>query len=250
MSGAHLGVLSGDIRPIFAAIRSLPISGQPGKTPPPQQPQQPPALPFITISRQAGAGGHSLAKCLVDRMNMLDPGEQPWTSWDRELVEKVAADHHISKKLIESMEESNHSWFEEFLAGLSFNGSEQFVSETKVYQRVAVTIRTLAQAGRVAIVGRGGMYLTRNMPGGVHIRLVAPLDYRIDHMAKLSNVSRETAAAQVRQLDRNRETFYGRFWPRETLAPENFTMVLNTASLSDERMVDCIVPLIPAMAAR
>lgn len=40
-------------------------------------------LPFITISRQAGAGGRSLAQRLVERLNELEPDDRPWSAWER-----------------------------------------------------------------------------------------------------------------------------------------------------------------------
>ena len=50
--------------------------------------------PFVTISRQAGAGGHSLANVLIDRFH-----EQPdkelfgdWEMFDQKLVAMVADD--------------------------------------------------------------------------------------------------------------------------------------------------------------
>src|SRR5687768_9533551 len=60
-------------------------------------------LPFVTVSRQAGAGGRTFAKLLVERLNALDGSERPWAVWDRELVEKVAADHHIPEAVVEQL---------------------------------------------------------------------------------------------------------------------------------------------------
>src|SRR5687767_1330894 len=65
--------------------------------------------PFITISRQAGAGGRSLAKQLADRLNSIDPGELPWTTWDNELVEKVASEHYVSPSRVEALEDERPS---------------------------------------------------------------------------------------------------------------------------------------------
>src|SRR5687768_505403 len=68
-----------------------------------------PHVPFVTISRQCGAGGKSLAEALVKRLNASSTGPNTWTSWDRELVEKVATDHHISQELIDAVTETGRS---------------------------------------------------------------------------------------------------------------------------------------------
>lgn len=195
-------------------------------------------VPFVTISREAGAGGWSLAERLAEHLNVVDPGEQPWTAWDRELVEKVAADHHISAAMIESMEDRGHTWFEEFLGGLKVVGHEP--SEFEVYFRTATTIRALAEMGRTIIVGCGGRFITAAMPGGLHVRLIAPLEYRISCMARHLNISREAAAAKVRDVDHNRAAFYRRYWPGRPLVPEAFAMTLNTAAIDEARLVMCV----------
>ena len=206
--------------------------------------------PFVTISRQAGAGGRSLARVLADRLNQLDPADHPWTVWDRELVEKVAQEEHIPVSLVESLEIEGprRSVFQDFLASLSARNDAADLDEFQVYRRVAHAVRGLARAGRAIIVGRGGVYATADLPGGVHVRLVAPLQDRVTQMAGVLGVSEEEAAAEVRRLDRHRETFHRRYWHDRALLPEIFTLTLNTAALGDQQMVDCVLPLIPRAA--
>jgi len=196
--------------------------------------------PFITISRQPGAGAWTLAQQLVDALDADDRGGRSWTCWDRELVEKVAAEHHLSQRLIESLEDANHSWFTDFLGSLSFRDEPTVADADKAYARVAGTIRALAQAGRSVIVGLGGVFLTRRMPGGIHLRLVAPLDYRVNFLARLYGISNDQAAVRARDMERNRHAFYKRHWPNETLAADTFTLTLNTAAIPLAGMIDVV----------
>lgn len=202
---------------------------------------RPSGIPFVTISREGGAGGRTLGLRLVDRLNALDPGSEPWALWDRELVEKVSADHHIALELVESLGETHHGWMEEFLSSLSQVGD---IDEAKVYRRVAMTIRSLAHRGRCVIVGRGGVHITRQMPGGVHVRLVAPFEDRVSFMVRQHAMTREAAAEHVRELDRNRKAFFRRYWPNAALDPDVFTITLNTGKLNESRAVECLLPLI------
>jgi cytidylate kinase len=134
-----------------------------------------PPQPFVTISRQAGAGGRTLARALAERLNATDPVDRPWTVWDRELVEKVAREEHIPVSLVETLETEGprRSAFAEFLASLSAkNDPAADLDEYQVYRRVAHAARAIARAGRAILVGRGGVYATHDLPGGVHVRLV------------------------------------------------------------------------------
>ena len=203
-----------------------------------------PPVPFITISRQAGAGAGSLAKALQERLSEID--RHPWNTWDRELVEKIGREPHISAAVIESLEtdEPHPSWFADFLSGLGSAEPGSYLAEAHLFRRVASTVRALALMGRCILVGCGSVYATADLAGGVHLRLVAPLTHRIEYMARLQNISLKEAAMVVSRIDKHREAFHQRYWPEKALLPEIFTLTLNTAKIEEPRMVDCTVPLI------
>lgn len=227
---------SGAISSVLAAIKATPIALRHVDAG-----QRETFVPFVTISRQGGAGGHTIGQLLVTRLNELDPSERPWTLWDRQLVEKIVADHNVERDLVEHLGESNRTWMEDFLAGLAFDVGQ---TEARVYQYVATTMRALAHQGRVVLVGRGSVYITRHMPGGVHLRLVAPVEFRVSAMAKQLNMTMEAAAAHVHQLDKMRDAFYRRYWPRQVVANEAFSLTINTAMVDETRAVECALPLI------
>lgn len=206
-----------------------------------------PPQPFVTISRQAGAGGRTLARALAERLNEADPSDRPWAAWDGELVEKVAAEQRIPVSLIESLdlEGPRRTMFQEFLESLLSQKPQNALDEFQVYRVVARTVRALARAGRSIVVGRGGVYATSDLRGGVHLRLVAPLQDRVRHMAGLLNVPERQAAKEVERIDRHREAFHRRYWRDKALLPEIFTLTLNTAAVSERQMVECVLPLVP-----
>jgi cytidylate kinase len=209
-----------------------------------------PTWPFVTISRQAGAGGVTFSRHLADHMNqrLPPPHEHPWQSLDHELVERIAADHHLSTDLIESLEKSSHTWISEFFDGLSH--SDQSPSELHVFRRVVQTVRALARAGRVIMVGLGCVLITRDMPWGVHVRLVAPLEWRIKNLARLKNISEKEAREAVVVRDRDREAYLAKFWPeQQPLRPDLFHLTLNSSQMSELEMTEAVAPLIHETAA-
>ena len=229
----------GKLSPIVAAVRSHVHTV--GERPTSAQPSP----PFVTISREAGAGGRTLMRRLVARLNDIDPpglGQTPWTGFDKELVEKVSQDHNLHKTLVDMLGEQCHSWLYDVFAGLSAQ-----TTETQVYRRVAETIRGLAQGGRAVIVGRGGVFITQNMPRGVHLQIVAPFEHRVEQMARVLDCDHKHAANEVRRIDQNRTSFYKRYWPDTPLCPSIFTATFNSAAISEEKMVEAVLPLIPGL---
>ena len=204
-----------------------------------------PPRPFVTISRQAWAGGQPFGYALRDRLNSEVPEEGPrWTYWDDELVQKVSRDHALAQAYVAALEDQPHGWFAEFLGGLSFGGHDSRPDEFKVYRRVASTIRALARAGHAIIVGRGGAFIAGDLPGGVHLRLVAPFAFRARLMSQHMNVSQRAGADAVAEIDQNRSAFFRRYWPGKSTDAESFTMTLNSSKMSIPQMVACVAPML------
>jgi cytidylate kinase len=210
----------------------------------------PPKIPpaghqvFVTVSRQHGAGGTTFSHHLAERLNAHAPAD--WSAWDHELIQKVSAQEKIAAQIVEMVETRPHSWLDVMLQGISPSDAAAHTDEFHVYKRTCAAIRALANTGHTVIVGQGGRYVAADLPGGIHIRLVAPLEHRIRYIAKKNAIAFHEAAAQVEELDRNRARFFARYWPGKTLTPETFTMTLNAEAMSVNEMVDCVLPLVLA----
>lgn len=235
---------TGHVAAIVGAIRSSTRTGSGSPVPSPVTPS-----PFVTISRQAGTGGRALGHALARHLSQRDHCD--WTCYDRELVEKVAVDHRIERTLVESLEDASHSWVKDFIVstavtgpghGFTTAGSEEF----KVFRRVAMTIRAIAQTGHAIVVGRGGVFVTRNLPDahGVHLRLIAPFEHRVAEYARHYDATPDAAAAAVRRLDANRAAFFKRYWPAGRLDPLTFTATFNTAQIDEQALVHAAAALI------
>lgn len=197
--------------------------------------------PFVTILREAGAGGSSVAQALATALNARERTHD-WQAFDRELVERVAEDHEISAALVERLEEKSHTWLDKLLhTGPS--------SEFGVYRRVAGTIRALAEVGGAIIVGRGGVFITRDLPAGIHVRLVAPREWRVRRVAATRGVPLKDADRKVRETEERRAAFYRSRWPDKDIAAEHFDLTINMARVEPERVVKALVAVVPPLAS-
>jgi hypothetical protein len=204
--------------------------------------------PFLTITSQSGTGESELAQRLTRTLNRLDPADRPWHSFDRDLIEAIADDREIARSVAVPLEDQPHPWLRDVFADLFLHGLEK--EEPVAYRAVAATIASMARVGRVVILGRGGAFVTQDMPGGVHVYLVAPEDYRSDQLARRHGLTLAAARKRVRELDANRQAFHHRRWPHKPLVPEAFTVTLNVAKLTLDQRVDMLLPLIPLKTSR
>jgi hypothetical protein len=88
------------------------------------------------------------------------------------------------------------------------------------------------------------VFVTEDIPGGVHVRLVAPLEHRVAQFAKERALPLERARAEVHRIEREREAFYHRFFPDKPIAPEQFTITLNTAVISEAKQAAAVIALL------
>ncbi|MFA7229159.1 MAG: cytidylate kinase family protein, partial [Melioribacteraceae bacterium] len=146
--------------------------------------------PVITISRETGVGAASICEKLTGYFNRHAVDDyNDWTYFDRDLIEKIMEDHHLPehfrKFLLEEKPTKVDSWFGEILG----------ISPSKIYllHKTTHTIMKLAEFGNAIIVGRGSNIILSRKANAFHIRLVAPLNFRIENAMRLYNVDHKTS---------------------------------------------------------
>lgn len=204
------------------------------------------APPFVTISRQIGIRFPSLPQLVAKALSATPSTNQPaWSAWDREIIAKAVAEHDVPEQTIEYVEQSGYSWLDTFVSGLG-----GFPDEFAIVHRLRDTVQRLAAQGHVVLVGHGAVFMTRDMPGGIHIRLVAPLRQRTENLARSLQVPFSEAAERLKLMQRNWTAYLRRFWPTQSLAPETFAATFNAAALDQTHLVRCIVSVAVNPAAQ
>ena len=135
----------------------------------------------VTISRQAGCGAVIIAEKLAQYLQHHSPQDDAkWTVFDRGLMDKVLADHQLPKYLAQFLPEDRVSQIEDTLADIfGVHPPTQ-----KVVQQTAETLLQLAELGNAILIGRAGNIVTAKLPKVLHVRLVAPLDDRIERICR------------------------------------------------------------------
>lgn len=198
--------------------------------------------PFITISRQAGAGGHTLAETLMKRLHAerADPLYANWQVFDQELCRRVADDPALRVSLTHLIEERYRGAVEDYLVQAVVGTSPQL----KVHQAVFRVITGLAAVGKAVIVGRGANFLTRGYPRGVHVRLVAPLEKRIAVFSEQNRLSRKEARARIETIDRDRARMIRDYFSADIDDPLHYDAVWNTGSASIDFIAVALVEMV------
>jgi len=202
--------------------------------------------PFVTISRQAGAGGHALAEVLTKKIEEhgSDPLFSNWQTLDHELCQQVADDPKLTVSLGDLLEERYLSSIEDYFLQAIAGESPQIL----VHRAVFKIIRSVAAVGKAVIVGRGGNFITRGYPRAIHIRLVAPLEDRIFSTAKRLSITEEEAKVRIGEIDRDRAKLIKNYFKADINDPMGYDAVWNTGSCSIEFIAAAIIEMIKRKA--
>ncbi|MBI5767138.1 MAG: cytidylate kinase-like family protein [Verrucomicrobia bacterium] len=185
--------------------------------------------PFITLSRETGAGATTLGRELIPFLNRQFGGDDTsWVFLDRDLLTHALTQHQLPERLAEYLPEDRISEIRSAIGELV----GLHPSLWQLEQKVTETILQLAHVGHVIFAGRASHLITRNVPGGLHLRLVAARETRIPRIAALLRCTPELAAAHIDKNDAARRRFVRTHFGREIDDPHLYDLVLNTDYIS------------------
>lgn len=188
--------------------------------------------PAVTISRQTGVGAHAVAEQLAAYLQTHGPkSDVPWTVFDRELVEKVLEEHNLPKEFARFMPEDRISRLDDLMEELL----GLHPPSSLLVRQTTETILHLAELGRVILLGRGANIITRKLPNVFHVRLVAPLEQRVAHVAEVQRLSRRAAEQVVAKEDRGRARYLRRYFGANVEDPLLYDLTINTERVTFEQ---------------
>ena len=191
----------------------------------------------VTFSRQTGCGAHTVAEKLADLLQQQSPaGSVPWKVFDRDLMEKVLEDHHLPARLAQFLPEDRITELQDImdeLVGLR-PGSHTIALQT------AETVLRLAELGNVIFIGRGSTVVTGKLPGAFHVRLVAPLEKRIEHAHEFYHLGRAEARKFCRREDAGRKRYLKKYFGADIDDPLLYHLIVNTGLMSFDEAAQTI----------
>ena len=199
--------------------------------------------PVITISRAYGCDEHDLVRALIKQLNQLRVSGLKTHAWkyiNQEIIEESAKQLKMQAYDLENRvmihNEPESDWFANF-------DTHPKQSDTEIIDTIKDMITTYSKKGNVIIIGRGGIGVVKSMPNSLHIRLNAPLDYRIGLISKQMNMNPMDAEEMIRSIDNQRRKWSEHLVERP-IEDGVFDLIFNTERITVDEMTDQIVNLL------
>jgi cytidylate kinase len=194
---------------------------------------------LITIEREYGCGGGSIAAQLADRLG--------WKLWDHLLTEEIARLANVDCSAVMRCDERVDSrlhrlaksfWRGSYERNSAALGSQVFDTDCMV-EMMQEIMDKIAREGNAVIVGRGAPYFLRENADTFHVFLYAPRAEKIRRTVTDGSTSAE-AEELVDSVDRERIAYVKHYfdadWPTRSL----YHLMLNTA-VGNEAVVKTIL---------
>lgn len=183
----------------------------------------------ITISREFGSGGRSIAKALAEKMG--------YEYFDGEMLERLIQTSRLEPEEMEA-EAANQNLFEQALKKIQ-NKDEKV--DNYLWNRQRELILETAERGNCIIVGRCADYILRDYENAMHVFIRADLPYRINRILTHYGEREESPSQRIKQKDAARRANYEHWTQRKWEDVQNYDLVLNSGKLGQERCIELIM---------
>ncbi|RLA94369.1 MAG: cytidylate kinase-like family protein [Deltaproteobacteria bacterium] len=187
-----------------------------------------PAIPVITISRQPGSNGHMVAKKIADELNL--------DLFDQEIIQAVAESAHMRASLVETLDEKGVSALEDMIAAVT---KERHLWAYEYLHHLMRVIGTIGKHGHAVILGRGANFILPREEI-FRVRIIAPLEVRIENTAKELSISWEEAKQLTIKTESDRKAFIRKYFNADIDDSQNYDLVINTENLDVNAAVESI----------
>jgi len=199
-------------------------------------------MTVITIEYQMGCGGRDIGHMLARHMQL--------TYMDREIVQGVAQELHISEDAAEQHDERVEGALMRMLTLLSLSGDMAWMThedqagaivDEQVYHSTTTrVIRAAAERDQVVIVGHGAGFALARHPGVLRVGLYAPAEQRIATVMARNQIDRAAAQQRITQSDQERCRYIKRFYQTNWREPDHYDLMLNSALFPAEQVAELI----------
>ena len=196
----------------------------------------------VTIAATFGAGGSIIGPAVAKRLNL------PFV--DRAIPAALAAKLHepLAAALADDTERGtavgrllrsalNHSGL---FAGIPVPDEERGVLPDIAMSETA--IRRLADGGGAVILGRAGVFVLKDRPGVLHVRLDGSVEARRHAAMSHEGLDYKSVARKQNESDQARRAYVAHFYPRAGAweDPRHYHLVLDSTVISTDTCVELI----------
>jgi len=179
-------------------------------------------MAVITVSRQMGSLGTEIAQKTAALLQ--------YEFVDKEKIAQALAACGLPEPELDRFDEKKPPLWDSLQ-----------MQRRKFLHFLRAVIYDYARKGRVIVAGRGGQVLLRDIPGTLHLRIVAPFEVRLRRFREQQGGEEKQAVRVLRRSDRDSAGFLRSFFDVDWDDPALYDLVVNTDKISVEAAVQVVL---------
>ncbi|MBQ9249728.1 MAG: cytidylate kinase-like family protein [Oscillospiraceae bacterium] len=194
---------------------------------------------IVTIGREHGSNGHDIALALAEQLH--------YQCYDKEIVDKAAETSNFSKEVLQSYDEKRVAPY--IVTMPHFVGlNEGFRLNMQLASAQFQAIRDLADEGNCIFVGRCADYVLRDREDLLRVFIMADEGFRVKTMMERKDLTEEQAHKLIKQVDKDRGSYYKYYTDQVWGEKENFDLCINSGKTGVQGAVQIIKAYIDAVS--
>ena len=185
----------------------------------------------ITISREYGSGGRYIGKLIADKLGIK--------LYDKEFIEKVAAETGLSEEYIESNEQKRDA-----LAGLNNGYYFGLDNSDDLFLKESELIKNIANNESCVIVGRCANFILSENKNALKVFVYSDTDSKIKRATEFYGLSKLNAEKEIKRIDKLRANHYKYYTEKEWKDVDNYDICINSDVLGVEKAAEMICGLL------
>ncbi len=196
---------------------------------------------IITISRECGSGGRTIAKKLAERLG--------FQYYDKELIDRVAKESGLAKEYIEEQgERITGSLLFNIASNMTYAsqvfGNSMLPLQDQLYVVQSDIIRDIAEKGNCVIVGRCADAILQDRTDTMNVFIIADTKDKVIRAAEENYFPNGDIEKQLKKRDKARANHYKYYTEQEWGVAKNYDLVLNSSEFGVDGCVDVIEMLV------
>ena len=190
----------------------------------------------ITIARQYGSGGRTIAQMLSERLGIH--------YYDKELLKLASEDSGINEDLFRNADEHVKTTQLFKIAHSVYKGelippeSDDFTSMENLFNYQAKIIRELAGKESCVIIGRCSNYILKDYPNVLRVFIHADWNFRMEKAAEKLSMSQKEIEKFLQKDDKRKDEYYRRFTGEEWKDATQYDLCLDSSKLGYEKCIE------------
>lgn len=184
-------------------------------------------MAIITISRQKGSLGDEIARVTAEKLG--------YEYIEKFQISKVLSSLGLSITDIDKYDEKKPSVW------------QTLTMQKEIFAHlIRAAVYELAARKNVVIAGRGGQVILKDVPGVLHVRVIASFAARVSRIMEQKGCDEKKAQRIIRQNDRDSSGYLSTYFDTDWGSSELYDLVINTRAMTLNESVDLITSAVEA----